>query len=254
MVNLIIVKCICAERFSLSTDGEQHEAMGIMQAYVQRLLFVRQVNRREMWNDDRPDMTNTIISWWTTHWIRIFVFLLPLVETEQLFENVLKKKRERKEQKPKMQENLWFQLKWSTGSYFAIGIVVRYVKRGLNGFDCAFRSDEMVHHTFWRVEVIVTGSFPSFPLSLGNIAVHLNPVWIDLWLQFHQRSMKPLIPTTHTPSSAAKPDEIKNTEWQICDENECQAYFHVPCKEDLCVCVCLCVCVYMYVYRKKPYN
>lgn len=32
---------------------------------------------------------------------------------------------------------------------------------------CAFRSDEMVHCTFWRVEVIVTVSLPSLSSVFG---------------------------------------------------------------------------------------
>lgn len=60
-----------------------------------------------------------------------------------------------------------------------------------------------------KLRLLWPSVFLHFPLSLGtlgHIVVHLDPVRTDLWLQFHQRSMKPW---ARCLGSAAKPEEIK---------------------------------------------
>lgn len=77
---------------------------------------------------------------------------------------------------------------------------------------CAFRSDEMVHHTRWRVEVIVTISLPLFSSLIGNTGPFCSasePCLDWSMMQVLQRSMEPWIPS-HCPSSSKNPGEIVN--------------------------------------------
>lgn len=79
--------------FVSRTDGEQHETVGTVQAHGQALLFPppiflfgAQVNclERKSGMTTVPDMINTIVSWRLDHWLKMFVFISPLVQEHRI--------------------------------------------------------------------------------------------------------------------------------------------------------------------------
>lgn len=143
-----------------------------------------------MWNDKRPGMMNTI-SWFWDHWIKMFAFVLPLLEKSNCF---------RKWKNKLLIDRTACDFSWSSLHCFILQFVLwSGIWKGaeMDLIACAFRSDEMVHHTRWRVEVIMTISLPSFSSLFRNTGPYWSasePCLFWSMMQVPQRSMEPWIP------------------------------------------------------------
>lgn len=157
-----------------------------------------------MWDDNRPDTMKTIISWWPDHWINMFVFVL------QKTSNCCKKAKTKK--KHDRQESSWFQEKRSAVFHSAICIVLwsgMWKGAEMDLTACAFRSDEIVHRTFWRVEFIVTVSLPSFSPLFANAGAYCSASQPCGDCSMIAVPPRVKIPAIHCPSRAANPEEVK---------------------------------------------